>query len=42
LADTRNLRLFQKQIGYSSPPVEVICADLTPEDISEATEKIRD
>ena len=42
LAGTRNLRLVQKQLRHSSPSVTAVYADVTPEDMSEAMEKIRD
>jgi integrase len=40
LAGTKNLRLVQKQLRHSSPSVTAVYADVTPEDMSEAMEKI--
>jgi integrase len=42
LAGTKNLRLVQKQLRHSSPSVTAVYADVTPEDMSNAMEKIRD
>ena len=42
LANTKNLRLVQKQLRHSSPSVTAVYADVTPEDMSEAMERIRD
>ncbi len=42
LAGTKNLRLVQKQLRHSSPSVTAVYADVTPEDMTEAMEKIRE
>jgi integrase/recombinase XerD len=40
-AGTKNFRLVQKQLRHSSPSLTAVHADVTPEDMSEAMEKIR-
>ncbi len=42
LAETKNLRLVQKQLRHSSPSITAVYADVTPEDMTEAMERIRD
>jgi site-specific recombinase XerD len=41
LASTKNLRLVQKQLRHSSPSVTAVYADVTPEDMTEAMEGLR-
>ncbi len=41
LAESKNLRLVQKQLRHSSPGVTAVYADVTPEDISAAMEDLR-
>jgi site-specific recombinase XerD len=42
LAESRNLRLVQKQLRHSSPGVTAVYADVTPEDITAAMENLRE
>ena len=41
LAESKNLRLVQKQLRHSSPGVTAVYADVTPEDVSAAMESLR-
>ncbi len=41
LAETKNLRLVQKQLRHSSPGVTAVYADITPEDMTAAMENFR-
>ena len=40
-AETKNLRLVQKQLGHSSPTITAVYADVTPEDMQFAMESLR-
>jgi integrase/recombinase XerD len=41
LAESKNLRLVQKQLRHSSPGVTAVYADVTPEDVSAAMESLK-
>ena len=42
LAGTKNLRRVKKQLRHSSPSVTAVYADVIPEGVSEAMERMRD